>query len=250
MTQLCLLTLVAALSLCSVLPAEDSDAPSCYLIGNSLTNDTVPSLLDGDVQWHIDCGKSLPFIFQNPAEPCVKTSALWPDALEQTSYDFVSVQVHYGSTLAEDLDVISQWIELQPKAVFIVHSGWARAESQAAEYAATTSAGPMVHSPAYLEAVLTKLRERYPARTFRQTHAQDLLARIAADITVGKGPFNNLKDLYRDDIHLDVVTGRYLMHNAMRHALGQPRSAAGFEKITPTVKIYLDSVLDTLTEEK
>ncbi len=230
------------------LSSTDSAAPCYYLIGNSLTNDTVPSRLDGDVQWHIDCGKSLPYIFHNPTQPCVKTSRLWPDALEQKSYDFVSVQVHYGSSLPEDLDVITQWAELQPKATFIIHSGWARAASQAEEYAATTYDGPMIHSPAYLEALLTALRQRYPERTFRQTHAQDLLARIAADIAAGKSPFNHLQDLYRDDIHLHVVTGRYLMHNAMRHAMGQPRSTTGFPDITPTVKEYLDAVLDTLPE--
>lgn len=236
------------LTLCDGLSAADSAAPSYYLIGNSLTNDTVPSRLDGDVQWHIDCGKSLPYIFHNPAQPCVKTSLLWPDALEHKSYDFVSVQVHYGSTLSEDLEVITQWVELQPQATFIIHSGWARAASQAEEYNATTSDGPMVHSPAYLQALLAALHERYPERTFRQTHAQDLMARIASDIASGKGPFNHLQDLYRDEIHLNVVTGRYLMHNAMRHAMGQPRSALGFEKIPPTIKTYLDAVLDTLGE--
>ena len=49
---------------------------SYFLIGNSLTWDTVPSKLDGDVQWHVDCGKSLPFIYENPQKPCVKTSTL------------------------------------------------------------------------------------------------------------------------------------------------------------------------------
>ncbi len=36
-----------------------------YLIGNSLTWDTIPGYLDGDVQWHVACGKSLPYIFGN-----------------------------------------------------------------------------------------------------------------------------------------------------------------------------------------
>jgi hypothetical protein len=104
----------------------------------------------------------------------------------------------------------------------------------------------MQHSPAYLDAVLAKLRELHPGRIFRQTRAQDLLARVADDIAAKKAPFSRLEDLYRDDIHLNVVTGRYLMHNAMRHALGQPRSVAGFETIHSPVKAYLDAVLDTL----
>ena len=55
-----------------------------------------------------------------------------------------------------------------------------------------------------------------------------------------------MKDPYRDAIHMNVVTGRYLVHNAMRHALDQPRSQEGFNKLDPKMKKYLDSVLDTL----
>lgn len=224
--------------------AEESR--SFFLIGNSLTQDTVPSRLDGDVQWHVDCGKSLPYIYENPRNPCVKNSTLWPGALKDKEYDVVSVQVHYGSTLEEDVAVISEFVRMQPRAVFVIHSGWARAKSRAEEYGLKTPSGQMQHSPAYLDGVVAKLRDLHPGRIFRQTRAQDLLARIAGDIHAKKSPFARLEDLYRDDIHLDVVTGRYLMHNAMRHALGQPRSVAGFEKIPSPVKAYLDGILDDL----
>lgn len=219
---------------------------SFYLIGNSLTQDTVPSGLDGDVQWHVDCGKSLPFIYENPGKPCVKNSTIWPEALKKKSYDLISVQVHYGSTVEEDVAVLSEFVRMQPKAIFVIHSGWAKAASRAEEYAAKSAGGKMQHSPAYLDAVLSKLRKLHPGRVFRQTRAQDLLARVAADIEAKKAPFSRIEDLYRDDIHLNVVTGRYLMHNAMRHALGQARSMAGFESIPSPVKTYLDGVLDTL----
>jgi len=223
---------------------------SFYLIGNSLTQDTVPSGLDGDVQWHVDCGKSLPFIYENPGKPCVKNSTIWPEALRENSYDLISVQVHYGSTVEQDVAVLSEFVRMQPKAVFVIHSGWARSKTRAEEYAAKTAGGTMRHSPAYLDAVIAKLRELHPDRVFRQTRAQDLLARIAADIGSKKAPFSQIEDLYRDDIHLNVITGRYLMHNAMRHAFGQPRSVAGFEGIPSPVKNYLDGILDTLGESE
>jgi hypothetical protein len=38
---------------------EPSYSKKIFLIGNSLTWDTLPGLLDGDVQWHVDCGKNL-----------------------------------------------------------------------------------------------------------------------------------------------------------------------------------------------
>lgn len=226
--------------------AKPEPGPSYYLIGNSLTWDTVPSKLDGDVQWHVDCGKSLPYMYENPAKPCVKTSTLWPDALEDKQYDFLSLQIHYGSTLAEDAAVFATLMDLQPDAVLIIHTGWARSESRAEEYARTDPSGKMQHSPAYFEALFEKLSALYPDREIRCTRAQDLLDQVARDIESGEAPFQEIEEVYRDAIHMNVVTGRYLMHNAMRHAMGQPRSVKGFEKIPSEVKSYFDAVLDTL----
>lgn len=225
--------------------ADESNAQKrVYLIGNSLTWDTVPSKLDGDVQWHVDCGKSLPFMFTNPQMPCVKTSTLWPQALREKQYDIVSFQTHYGATLQEDVETISKWIQLQPKAVFVIHTGWAHHEKRAAEYASTETSGKMQHSPVYVGALLSELKKAFPDREFRQTRAIDLLDRIAADIKAGRAPLTDVVDLHRDAIHMKLDSGRYLMHNAMRHALGQPRSNRGFEKLDPKLKAYLDSVLD------
>ena len=69
-----LLILILVLAKCVALMAEEPKTSSCYLIGNSLTWDTVPPLLSGDVQWHVDCGVNLPFIYAHPDKPCVKES--------------------------------------------------------------------------------------------------------------------------------------------------------------------------------
>jgi hypothetical protein len=229
-------------------PAADTapDRKSYYLIGNSLTWDTVPAWMDGDVQWHVDCGKSLPFIHDNPQEPCVKSSTLWPQALAEKQYDVISVQTHYGAKLAQDVGVISNWVEMQPKAVFVIHTGWAHHEKRAQEYDKKDVSGSMQHSPAYINALLSTLKTKYPDREFRQTHAIDLLEKIAADIKAGKAPFESVSDIHRDAIHVKIDTGRYLMHNCMRHALGQPRSAQHYRKLDPKIKAYLDTVLATL----
>jgi len=220
-------------------------AASYYLIGNSLTWDTVPSKLDGDTQWHVDCGKSLPYIQKNPQMPCVKSSTLWPAALKAKQYDYVSVQPHYGSTLQQDVAVISAWMEMQPGAVFVIHTGWAHHAKRATEYAAASPQGPMQHSPAYISALLAALQKKHPGRKLRQTHAIDLLAKVAADAAAGNAAVENVEQLHRDAIHV-TTAGRYLMHNAMRKALGQPRSSKGFEKVTPELQQYLDRVLDTI----
>ncbi len=219
---------------------------SYYLIGNSLTWDTLPSRLDGNVHWHVDCGKSLPFIQQHPGNPCIASSRLWPVALARTMHDFVSVQPHYGSSLEEDVAVISNWMEMQPTATFIIHTGWARSATRAEEYGSEQSAGPMKHSPVYMKALMQRLRSAHPGRQLRQTHAIDLLARVAQDIESGKAPIKDIAELHRDAVHMTIGGGRYLMHNAMRAALGQPLSDVGFEKTDPQLKAYLDTVLATL----
>lgn len=242
---ICCLTLLCFLSSMTTLQAED-EKKSYYLIGNSLTWDTVPSLLDGDVQWHVDCGKSLPYIFKHPEKPCVKNSTLWPQALKEKQYDLISVQPHYGSTLSEDADVISKWVEMQPKATFIIHTGWARSASRAKEYANTDIKGKLQHSPAYINALLAEMKKRYPKRKFKQTYAINLLEQVDSDIKNNQAPLDQISDLYRDAIHMKTDSGRYLMHNAMRHAMGQPRSDKGYEKMDPKMKQYLNQVLTTL----
>jgi hypothetical protein len=225
---------------------EPKKGPSYFLIGNSLTWDTVPSALSGDAQWHVDCGVNLPYIYAHPEKPCVKTSTLWPKALAEKQYDFVSVQPHYGSTIAQDVETISAWMKLQPKAVFVIHTGWAFHARRAEEFAAYAAPVQMEHSSAYFSDLIGKLRQAHPDREIRQTFAQNLLTQVAEDIASGESPLKKVEDLYRDDIHLTHDAGKYLMHNAIRRALGQPRSSVGFDKVDTSVKTYLDGVLARL----
>ena len=235
------------LGVVSQVPAQQP-TKKIYLIGNSLTWDTVPTRLDGDIKYHVDCGKSLPFIFENPQQPCVKSSTLWPAALKNHRFDLISLQTHYGATLVEDVDVISKWIEMQPDATVIIHTGWAHHAKRAAEYSNDSVNGTMQHSPFYVEALLKKLKKKYPQRVFRQTKAIDLLAQIAKDIEAGQAPIDSVEELHRDKIHMTHDGGRYLMHNAMRIALGQPISIQGFEKSDPKLREYLNGVLRKVTQ--
>lgn len=238
--------LILAAALCVPAVAQDAVATRYYLIGNSLTWDTVPQRLSGDVQWHVDCGVNLAHIYANPDQPCVKESTLWPQALREKQYDFISVQPHYGSTLAQDVATISAWIKLQPKAVLVIHSGWAKHAQRADEFASYTASEQMTHSPGYLRALVAELKRLHPETEFRQTMAQNLLAQIADDIAAKQSPLAKVEDLYRDEIHVTNEAGKYLMHNAMRHAMGQSASGAGFEKVDPEVRMYLDGVLALL----
>jgi len=213
-----------------------------YLIGNSLTWDTLPSKLSGKVAWHVDCGKPLTYIFEHPAKPCVGSSSVWTNALHKRTFDIISFQPHYRSTLEENIKVISTWCELQPDAEVVLHSGWARAVDRAREWESERGSGTVIHNRAWFQTLVKRLEEKFPDREFRQSHAQDLLAMVESDIQAGTAPFDEMPDLYRDAIHMNNA-GRYLMHNAMRHALGQARSGAGL-KFEAAHKTYLDSVLD------
>ena len=230
----------------SIANADETAGPRCYLIGNSLTWDTVPGRMGSRVQWHVDCGVPLTAIFANPDKPCVKESRIWTEALRDEKYDVVSVQPHYGTTLAQDVEVIDRWMKMQPSAVFVIHSGWAYHEKRADEFASYAQPSQMTHSPGYLRALVAELRRLHPGRKLRQTFAQNLLAVIADDIAAGRAPIKDLAELYRDGIHLTHSHGKYLAHNAMRHALGLPPSAQGFDNLDPAQQRYLDRVLSLL----
>ncbi|MGB7343248.1 MAG: hypothetical protein WBD20_03490 [Pirellulaceae bacterium] len=224
--------------------SKESVTERVYLIGNSLTWDTVPSKLDGDVKWHVDCGKNLVFVRDNPLKPCVGSSTLWPQALKEQQFDIVSFQPHYGTTVDQDVGVISGWIALQPKAVVVIHTGWPRQASLAEERGGTDFAKTLFHGDVYFDELIKRLRAKYPGREFRSTGAMNLLHGIVDDIEKGDAPIDSISELYRDKIHMTITGGRYLMHNAMRQALGQPRSVKGFEKVPVELREYLDRKLD------
>ncbi len=108
---------------------EARKTKSVYLIGNSLTWDTVPSLLDGDDggMWTV-------------AESAVHLRES-RDALRQERRHCGRRRCRRSSTTScrfgrttgdavrrrrDDLE----WIQLQPKAVIVIHTGWAHHEKQ------------------------------------------------------------------------------------------------------------------------
>ena len=234
----------AAVFSCSGLHADE--LKSVFLIGNSLTWDTVPSQLGPEVKWHVDCGKSLPYIVEHPEAPCVKSSTLWPSALKNHRFDILVLQPHYGSTLTEDAKAISRLIELQPRAKVVIHTGWSRAETRTAEWSRDeTIVGetPLSHSAKYFDALLETLRKSHPTRSFARTYAIDALQQLEQEIASHKAPIESIDVLYRDKIHMDLVTGRFLMHSLMRQAIGRPISHTGFDKLDTDSAQYLMDVV-------
>lgn len=228
-----------------------------YLIGNSLTYDMNPWRLDNGPLYHIDCGVGLPVIYDrgvNGIAPCVTpgidaNALYWPVALPNTQYNMLSVQPHTG-TMLENVNVISQWMAMQPNAVLLLHTGWTASDTMISSYNTPfvdADDAEMNWSPGFYEALIGRLHAIDPERVILTTRSNELLAKVDADITAGLAPYTNLNQLYRDIVHMNPH-GQYLMHNALRRALGQPASAVGFESVPLANRQYLDSVLASVPE--
>ena len=121
------------LLICSVARAD------VYVLGSSYSNDAQPWELDDQPQWHIDCGRPLQYIFDNPLAPCDVTSTIWPVAFAFTQFDYVSFQpvAGVGITQQSDIDTISFWLSLQPDAVGVIHPTWPRPDAMGRAFTTT-----------------------------------------------------------------------------------------------------------------
>lgn len=244
---------VLALGCVASLPTQctgqDSPPSKVFLIGNSLTWDTLPGLLDGNVQWHVDCGKNLRYIYEHPQKPCVRTSTSWNKALERQQFDVLCVQPHFGTTLQEDVSTISKWLSTQKKVKLVIHTGWSRHKDFCTDYESVGSDAPskMCHTPKYFSQIEEKLRRKHPGLEVTSTHAIEVLHSICEDIESKQAPVEQLSDLYRDEIHVTTQAGRFLMHNLMRVAIGQKVSQQGFQVEQP-LRDYLKAKVDYASE--
>ena len=106
---------------------------------------------------------------------------------------------------------------------------------------------------AYVDVLMGVLATAHPTRTFVDDRIADMIDQIYHDIDAGTAPaalanFETPHHVFRDSSgHLAHVNGRYLAHNAMRQALGQPTgvdSTACAPCIGPIVRTYLDTVVE------
>jgi hypothetical protein len=211
-----------------------------FTIGNSLTWDTQPQTLD-DSQWHVFCNRHLQYIYDTPTGHCITTSTMWTSALANNTYDYVSVQPFAGTTLEQDTTIISEWMQMQPDAVFVLHTGWNGYGGYVQLYNSqnVTTANA---SDAYFTALEQNLRQLHPDREIRRSVAAAILYDIALDIQSGDAPLTSLSELYRDPIHMSYGDGRYLMHNVMRLALDQGLRLTSEDEATPQ-RSYLNAKL-------
>lgn len=217
-----------------------------YVLGSSYSNDARPPLLDDWPQWHIDCGMPLLLIAQNPLTPCSPESTVWPTALTQTHFDYISFQPVQGTGITQqsDADVIGLWIAMQVDAIAVIHPTWPIPSIFEEVYHDPDADQTMTnYSKLYYESLIEKLQQENPGRIIISDRVNEMLDSIYHDIENGVGPLNYFSEMFFDFWgHSSRDYGQYLQHNALRQAFGQTtgidNSVLGVE---PVVKAYLDA---------
>ena len=212
-----------------------------------MTYDTLPFHLDGDVDFHIYCNKNLQYIRDNPDGHCISTSTPWTTALVDNTYETLMIQPFDGTSLTQDVEIISGWMDMQPDADILLHTGWARHDQLSEVLALGNPDNMMRPNFQYFEDLVAALEVRHAGRKISSNHAFAYLAQIENNALRGIGPYDELSDIYRDQIHMTLGDGRYLMHNVVRKSLGQEFSSEGIT-IDSARQSYLDQILTTVPE--
>ncbi len=162
-----------------------------YTLGNSLTQDTLPHYLDGEVYKGIYCGQNLQQIFNDPNNFCTMDSTAWDVAFANHQFDWVTVQPYVGTSMLQDASLIEGWMNMQPGAQFVIHTGWYYAASFETTYHGVFGDGMMHHNPAYFNALIAEV-EAQTGRTVNSDHAIDVLETIYHDIEDGNARIRRL----------------------------------------------------------
>ncbi|MEM7314349.1 MAG: hypothetical protein AAF497_14470 [Planctomycetota bacterium] len=215
-------------------------AADIFSIGNSLTIDTFPTgYADA---WNLCASQNLQSINDNPnGSQCIAGSTPWNVAFASTSFDVVTVQPYLGTTLTQDFGIISNWVDMQPNAVWVIHTGWAGHADHATDYHAADSTD-MGHRPQYFNDLKSLLEAEHPTVEFRINPAAQAMELISSDIAAGVAPIDGLSELYRDSLHVTTAEGRYLHHELMRQTIGLGSLNASFG-VDAATRDYFDQVI-------
>jgi hypothetical protein len=234
----------AILALSFLLIVSNSRA-DVYVLGSSYSEDALPRFLDDRPQWHIDCGKSLQYIFDNPLAPCDLMSTIWPVALSTTQFNYISFQPvkDVGITEQSDIDTIGYWLSLQPTAVGVIHPTWPIPSQWESVFHDPNPDNALTnYSQQYAYDLINKLRAVNPGRRIVTDRANEILDSIYHDIQNGIGPLTDFHQLFRDESGHMSDYGQYLQHNALRQAFGQRTGIDHSPNGIPrTIKKYFDA---------
>jgi len=189
-----------------------------HLTGNSLLWQIKAWNMGVDL--HIKCGSNLDSIYHNPTVVCVESSYLWIEAFVNETYDLIVVEPFHGTTLQQDVAIITEWMELQPQAQFVLYMGWYdKVSDEGVHFIDTYLAGNpddnMRANPQYMAALADQL-----PRDVRLVPTGTALYQLYLDDLAGVSPYS-YDDAWADDIHLNPRMN-YVMRELTEWALGRP----------------------------
>ncbi len=223
---------------------NNSDFKGVYFIGNSLSVDAIYNY-QGAYQFSIQCNQNLQTIFDTPSGTCPggesnPNAVRWDAAFSERSYEFVSVQPFYFTTLDQNVEIISTWMKLQPDSKFILHSGWPNLSATSVYHQSLDPNEQFVHSKSHIDALTERIRDAFPGRGISNTNIIGTIESIRQDIAAGTSPIASLNELYRDPVHFDAL-GQYIATNSIYVAMGRTIDESILvERIAPVIRNYLN----------
>lgn len=266
----------------AAVPARADQPFSTYHIGNSLTWDTLPEFfgemsaphgLTHTVGHHIRCSKSLTYIHDNPTETCVDPTDFgrWDAALPGFAWDAVSLQLHTGAQLGTDIDAALAMIDLarshpaNADTRFVIYGPWPKTELRniGGDYAdawllptdPTDPESGSRNARAYQQAVYDAVVAARPDADIVLLQTGEVLFQIDQLIkaaVAGGGDwwgFTDIDQLYRDDTHLDIDSGRWIASLAMWGAVtGIDPAGMSLPDVWASAALADDAYRDALSE--
>ncbi|ACK73222.1 hypothetical protein PCC7424_4865 [Gloeothece citriformis PCC 7424] len=205
-------------------------ASSIYYIGNSLTDTVsyqdfsklVKQQLKKEQPWgrHMIPGAPLEWIWNHPDQGFrQRPYGHYPEALNNYSWDFLSLQP-FRRPLEKDVEIASRFINLakaqNPNVQVLIHSNWVRRDKQGTSYSELwdkeyKEKAKNTLTRDYINKFTTALQEANPnLKEPIIVPIGEVLYQLDQQMRAGKVPgFNNIFDIYADQIHLDE-RGKYL----------------------------------------
>jgi hypothetical protein len=248
-----------------------------YHLGNSLTWDSRPRDMedvytaegyDAAVGYHIACARPAHYIaIENPDWTCVTPAepfGMWQNALPNYQWDYLSIQSHTGATGVEEFQGIGTLINstlsnpANADTTFYIYQAWGRQSDvktyrELWEMPYTDFSGSMQFREDYFEGLYQQVSDAFPQADIGMIPVGEVLSRIDTYLINGAVPqFESAYDLYRDPVHMDYNTGRYVAHaTVLATILNKPPEQipiTAFPDTPPEFKALADQVIwDTLT---
>lgn len=231
-----------------------------YHVGNSLTWDamyrSMPSVGQSlpDRGYHVRCSMPLPYIWEHPTDVCTPSPAPYgmiAEALGNFDWDAVTLQPHFGSTLATDTSAIVSMIDLvrsrpsNAATPIYIYETWPQQPWGKYQTVWTTPVPDadgeiMLQRRDYYTHLYHRVDELTDAN-LRYVPAGEVLYRLSEMVDAGTLPgVTRMSQFYRDDLHMSSL-GQYVAGTTMFTALMKVHPSQLWVGTSPAVSVGMDS---------